>query len=482
VFLVSIAAFALGAFSQTRRTAPLVVVGVAIGALTMTKVNTGGLLAVAVVFGLVVGSRGVPRWLRIVVATLAAIAPVVLLSQRIFETWVGVLAVLVIGAIAALIVSMSIDLLPLTLRPLLPIALGAAAAILVSFSFPVLTGTPLTDEVHGVLVRPLTFANSFTIPATIHFDWLTFVFAAAAISAAVVFRSMSTDAVRANSSWTHAALAALAVWVLGLGVMFWQDWETATWLPGLVALPALAYCCATTESSRLALRLLVPVAVLQILLVYPVAGSQVVWGTVALVVPCAIALALGVDRSRVWRDAGRLRRGAAAGALCIALVVVSGPSSASPLGLWKGYVKGDALGLPGAGMIRVDPDVESTSFGVLGAIPLPNLVPNIREVVRALRANCDTFYGVPNLNSFYVWSGLPPMTGMLANGGPDGLTSSQQQQIIDAFRAREAAHERVCVLRDGTLNELEPGPLADLLNQYRKAVATVENYSISTRF
>jgi hypothetical protein len=112
----------------------------------------------------------------------------------------------------------------------------------------------------------------------------------------------------------------------------------------------------------------------------------------------------------------------------------------------------------------------------------PTVAATIQGVSRQLRKHCDTFYGVPNLNSFYIFSGLPAVTGMVANGGPAGLTASQQLQVAKALQEKESGGARVCILRDGSVTALAPGPLTDVLNLYAKPVATVGNYTISRRF
>ena len=75
VFLVSVVAFELSSYAATRRTAHLVGIGLATGAAVMTKVNAGGLVAIAVLFVFVVGNKRTPRWMQIVVAVLVAPLP-----------------------------------------------------------------------------------------------------------------------------------------------------------------------------------------------------------------------------------------------------------------------------------------------------------------------------------------------------------------------------------------------------------------------
>jgi hypothetical protein len=233
-------------------------------------------------------------------------------------------------------------------------------------------------------------------------------------------------------------------------------------LPAIVLLPAAAICADTSESLRFALRATVVVAILQVLVAYPVAGSQVGWATVAMVVPCAIALAAGIDRFSVWRDSGRLVRGVATAVLCLVLVIASG---VWPPDVWSTYHDNTKLALPGAGLMRIEAQDAA----------------KVHAVVKQLRAHCDTFYGVPNQNSFHIFTGLPAVTGMVANGGPAGLTQGQQQQVVDALRAQFAAGKRVCILRNGFQKVPAPGPLTRELKKYRAVVAKVKNYTIARR-
>ena len=80
--------------------------------------------------------------------------------------------------------------------------------------------------------------------------------------------------------------------------------------------------------------------------------------------------------------------------------------------LWKSYADSTKFDLPGTGLMRIDPTVAA----------------NVQQAVKLLRAHCDTFYGVPDLNSFYIFTGLPPVTDMLANGSPIGLTASSSNK------------------------------------------------------
>jgi hypothetical protein len=460
VLLVAVMTFEVSSYASRPRTVHLVTIGIALGALLMTKINVGGLAGVALVFGLVVGSRITPKRIQILVGVATACVPVALVFQNIVLPWVDTLAVLVVGTIVGMWIIMSIDPITLARWRVFPIAVGAAATIVCCLAYPLFLGTHLSDELRGVFIRPLSLPNALIVPANVGLDWLTVVVAVAAVGLAVVFRSLSRESIGAQAPWTHGALAAVSLWVFGIGVQSEiSNWAVARWLPILVAVPALAFCCSSPEPVRLALRLLVPLAALQVLLVYPVAGAQLAWGTVAMFVPCAIGLATGLDGSRIWRELGWLKQAGVAVFGCVALLA----TTAWPTTVWDSYSKLSPLDLPGAGLIRIDPAVAST----------------LRDAVAALRTDCDTFYGSPNLNSFYIFTGLPPLTGMVANGGPRGLTTDQQQQVVDALHERTAAGKRVCILRDGTVTATSGGPLQNELDQYLKTVATAGNFTVS---
>jgi hypothetical protein len=120
--------------------------------------------------------------------------------------------------------------------------------------------------------------------------------------------------------------------------------------------------------------------------------------------------------------------------------------------------------MPGTGLMRVNPDIAEL----------------VHVVTRELRANCDTFYGVPNENSYYIFSGLPAVTGMVANGGPAALTIDQQAQVAKVLQNKAGTHERVCILRDSSQPIVPPARRLDrVLNEYSRVVATIGPYSIS---
>jgi hypothetical protein len=304
-----------------------------------------------------------------------------------------------------------------------------------------------------------------TIPATVRVNWVTIVLTLSVLLLAISRPDSRSPTWLAQFRWPHAALAVTGLWLLGLGTLDRAS-NFAGWLPAIVVLPALVFIADARPGVRLALRFLVPLAVLQVLHAYPVAGAQVGWATVAMTVPCAIAIAAGLERHASWRDMGALPAALATGSLCLLLVLAGG---SWPPALWKSYTAQPVLGLPGTTFMRVDAERARV----------------LRTVTAALREQCDTFYSAPGLNSFYIFSGLPPPTGLLANW-PGVLDAAQQREVLSRLRAAERANARVCILRDVSrssewLAGYGSGPLRAILTDYDAVIARVGPYTISVR-
>jgi hypothetical protein len=156
----------------------------------------------------------------------------------------------------------------------------------------------------------------------------------------------------------------------------------------------------------------------------------------------------------------------ATGSLCLLLVLATG---SWPPAVWKTYTNQPVLDLPGTTFMRVDAERARV----------------LRTVTAALREQCDTFYSAPGLNSFYIFSGLPPPTGLLANW-PGVLDAAQQKEVLSRLRAAERANARVCILRDASrssewLAGYGSGPLRAILTDYDAVVTRAGPYTISVR-
>ena len=461
VLVLSVVAFELASYSANPRNLHLAIIGVAAGALVMTKLNAGGLVLLAVVAAFIVGNSTFPRQVRLSVAILASLGPIILVAQNLTLGWVATLLFVVLAAVAATFVVMSVDLLRVPKESLLWVAAGAAGSCAVSALFPLITGSSLSSVLTGVFIRPLDQSKQLIVASDIRVNWLTIVLTAGVAGAVVAFRAFSKQSTPSQRLWLHIALAGVGLWLLGVVPTLAPRLNpTAEWLPALALLPAIAYFARAPGQIRFVLRALVLLAALQILVAYPVAGSQVGWGTVAMTVPCAIAIAIGTHHITAWNEARRETKLLITACLCLALVFAS---TLWPPEIWKSYLALPKFGLPGTGLMRVDPSEQK----------------EVQAVAELLPANCDAFYSVPDMNSFYIFTGMPAFTGMLVDR-PDALTPKQQEQIAATLREKAAAHERVCILRDTAQVVVRtPGPLSKALRPYDKVIATVGGFTIS---
>ncbi|MDP9333525.1 MAG: hypothetical protein M3Q30_09485 [Actinomycetota bacterium] len=465
VLILAVLTYALSSYAVEPRHLTLLVAGGAVGAVTMTKVNVGLFAGVGMAVAFVVGNRNQPPLIRALVAGSAVLLPFVLIFQSFSETWAAVLAGMVSVSLLALVAVMTLDAVSLPRRAIVVATLGAVVTAATSVCWPLLTGTSLPALFEGVVTKPLRQVDLLTIPATVRVNWVVIVLTLSVLLLAVTRPDARSSTWLAYFRWPHAALAVAGLWLFGLGTLD-RATNFASWLPAIVVLPALAFVADAGPSVRLALRFLLPLAVLQVLHAYPVAGAQVGWATVAMTVPCTIAIAAGLERHASWREMNALPAALATGSLCLLLVLAAG---SWPPALWKTYTAQPVLGLRGATFIRVDAERARV----------------LRTVTAALREQCDTFYSAPGLNSFYIFSGLPPPTGLLANW-PGVLDVAQQKEVLSRLRAAERANERVCILRDVSrtsawLAGYGSGPLRAILTDYDAVIARAGPYAISVR-
>jgi hypothetical protein len=463
VLLLSILVYALASYSVKQRNHLLVIAGMATGALTMTKINIGIFAVAGLAVALVVGNSAYPRWFRSIIGAGAVLLPFVLMFQRISESGIATFAFLVGLSMLGTCVVMSVDAISLAPRGLIAAVSGFGAVVFVSLLWPLLSGTSPGALFTEVFVRPLQQVNILTILPVVGIQWFATLITALVVIAVSARRISVDQLLPPKSPIRYLALSAAALFVLGLGIDTFVRLGVfgtfGAWLPAIVLLPALALIADVPPRIRLALRLIVPIAILQVLHAYPVAGSQVEWATVVMFVPCAIALAAGMDGLRMWREASRAVRGFAVGSLSVVIALTAG---LWPLAVWVNYYDLSALHLPGAQLVRVDPQTGR----------------ELRLLTYVVKKNCDTFYSVPGLDSLYIYSGLPPPTGQLANW-PGALTNSQEQEVVSELSHLQATGKRVCIVRD--LNSpyyaWNPGgseanrPIGRFIRQYQRVIS-----------
>ena len=460
VLLLSILIYTLASYSVKQRNSLLVIAGMATGALTMTKINIGIFAVAGLAVALIVGNSAYPRWFRNIIGAGAVLLPFVLTFQRISESGIATFAFLVAVSMLGTCAVMSVDAIALAPRGVIAAASGFGAVVFVSLLWPLSSGTSPSALFTSVFIQPLQQVNLLTTLPVVRIQWFAILITALVVIAVSARRISVDQLLPPKSPIRYLALSAAALFVLGLGIDTFRVFGTfGAWLPAIVLLPALALIADVPPRIRLALRLIVPIAILQVLHAYPVAGSQVEWATVVMFVPCAIALAAGMDGLRMWREASRAVRGFAVGSLSVVIALMA---ALWPLAVWVNYYDLSALHLPGAQLVRVDPQ---------SGRPL-------RLLTYVVKKNCDTFYSVPGLDSLYIYSGLPTPTGQLANW-PGALTNAQEQEVVSELSHLQATGKRVCIVRD--LNSpyyaWNPGgseanrPIGRFIRQYQRVIS-----------
>jgi hypothetical protein len=478
VLLLSILVYALGSYSVHQRNGLLVVAGIATGALTMTKINIGIFAIVGLGFALIVGNSKYPKWLRSITGAGAALLPFVLMFQRISGSDIATFAFLVGGSMLAMCVVMSVDAVSLDPRGIVAAACGLGTIVFASLLWPLLTGTSPTALVKAVFIRPLQQVNLLASLPPVSIQWFSVLITVLAIVAISTKRIALERVLPAQSSIRYLVLSAAALFVIGQGFQLWfvgASKEFGAWLPSIVLLPALTLVIDVPPKVRLALRFIVPIAILQVLHAYPVAGSQTAWGTVVVFVPGAIALAAGMDRLSMWHVAHPALRGAVVGSFCLVGVLTAG---LWPPALWVSYHDLQPLRLPGTRFVRIDP-----KFG-----------QELRRLTSVVKKNCDAFYSVPGLDTLYIYTGLPTPTGQLANWA-GMLTDPEEREVVSELSRLQAAGKRVCIVRNLTspYYAWNPGgseasrPIGQYIQQYQRVITKINfgvfypEYSLSTK-
>ena len=399
-------------------------VGVAGAALLLTKINVGVFLFAGAgawwalhldekVFG--------PRVRACVVGGAMALMPIALMRTQLKLEWVGTFAAITAAAGSAAVLATARGADARTRwSDLTALAGGALAIALITFSAMRLQGSSPHALLEGWLLNPLRFPQAYSAQIKWRDGALMLGFVSFAIAA-----------------WTAARPSSFASRFVALGrvvaaAVFFYSWLTTSSLNthafalsyGLGAIWLFVMpldADRTTQPARAWLALLL---VPQALHAFPVAGSQISWGTF-LWVPLA---AIGVwDVVRVfsagWSPA-RQRLIAAAGAALVLATTVRCANYA-----WVGLTRlrdSDSLRLPGAESLRLP----------------ENFTTLLRVLSRNATAHADVLFSLPGMHSFHLWTDVPPPTTVNATHWFTLLTPAQQE----AIRARLEASPRSVVI------------------------------------
>ena len=433
-----------------------------LGALVaLTKINAGAFLVIAGGLWLLTGLRTgrLAPAARLAASALVVILPFALMRPLMERPWVPTFAlVTALGGLAAVMVAAA-DAgrrnLPRDLGIFIGSGLGCAALVVL---WSIHRGTTPAGLLHGVILDPLRHPGIYAFPVR----WRPLVVPVALLGLGLT----AAWTLRPRSDALLCVIACLRLGVaagFGLALMPWIGTSQAALalcygvpLAGLFALPLRPQDGLAEARVRAWLALLL---VLQSLQAFPIAGSQLNWGTflwVPLLV-LGVCEALEFLRERLpARRADALRLFPAAALLALGLA---------------------ALQLVQLARVARDRRADGVPLGLPGAenILLPAAISSALNVITInARAHADTLFSLPGAFSFNQWSGLP--TPNLRNVTHwFSLFGDEEQRALAA--ALDAKERPAFVLQRAQLSYLAEngfavrGPLvADLRQNYREAL------------
>lgn len=391
--------------------------------LVLTKVNVGLLFLTGTACVLLHCAAWPASWrhpARLIGTAGLLAAPWVLMGPRLAETWVLAFAVTACLALVAVPGVLRWDDSPVPLSCVMTAA-GAFVAIVGLIAIAVWSrGTPPGALWHAVFVAPLQHPTSFMVGL----PWPPGSWLVAAVSAGLAVRAGLKR--RKTGELTGFTRRLILLIRLGtVGVFLWHAalWPTLTGVSrflmwGLSLVPVFLVSAQRGPETREGVRFLVAcLALPQVLHAYPVAGSQMGWGSFLLLPLFAAGLhdawlALAEDRV-AWRS--RIPSVAwgvvlvATGAQ-VGLLVDTG---------WTRYAQSRPVGLPGAATLRPGDDARLTMR-----------LLTLNAVIHAER-----LFSYPGMYSYNLWSGVPTPTQRNATHWFWLLGDAEQQAIIDVLQA-----------------------------------------------
>lgn len=450
-----------------------VVAALAGAALAFTKINVGVFFLGAAFTWLAVNTTPAraARTLAWLVALGCAVLPYGLMHALFDASWVRIFAVVFTGGtLAALLAARA------AARPVVtPLLWGSFAGTLLGAglllgALTLARGTSLHGLIAGVLLEPMKHPGVYFLPMR----WEPGTTALAAGS--LVLAAWAT-----RSNWL--ADARFRSWVAGARLLV-----TAVFLctplqsTPLQIIPLSLFTGGTSYGVTLAWLFVVSlrdddhhaparawvalVLVFQVLHAYPVAGSQINWGTYLWVPLLALGMhdAAPLIRARL---AGWAAPATRAGMVIIAGVTLFMAGWLAKIG-WHRYAGNPRLDVPGAENLRLNGD--STYV--------------LRILNENLRVHADLLFSLPGLFSTNLWTDLPTPTLANATLWFSLLSDAQQHEIIDRLAAAPRAVllvERDVLVYLARTGFHPQGPLHDWLMANFDQAFTLDGYEVWLR-
>lgn len=464
--LVAGAALACTCVEGGRRRLALVALGFLAAAMLLTKINLGVylLLGLSLAIAPALPAGRAMRGLRVVLGFAAVLLPFLVLRAHLDLGWGRSYAAVASCAIdAALLFTWPrADRAELSMRDLLALVAALVASALAICLFVLARGTTMGGLVESVLLRALRFPKTFQLPAAIGTRHAAFACISLILAIGVLFAMRKRVSLGALGLALHAVKLVFAVFVVYCVILHQQTALIGFALPFAWIVLVPSPCDATPPPISFGRRALVLIAVLQTLVAYPVAGSQIVFASFLVVAVAAVAVS---DVLSAHASTRALTTWGSKTIVAVEMTVVL-----ACVALFANMAREDRqsiascvpLGLPGAEDLRLS----------------ERDVATYRWIAHNLSALSDTFVSEPGTNSLYLWTQRAPPTALNCFVWPILLDREEQQRIVDSI----APHPRACALRwRGWRGRTSDLPLMKYLVDEFEPVATCDAYTLFVR-
>ena len=436
--LVSFVALIGSTWDIAERPAAAAAVGAVGAAVALSKVNVGAFLLIAAVFWILMrstsGKSGYGRFVLysslvalpwVLMGSLTAL-PSALMGRPLAEQSSSVVHFALMFDIVIIGVFAAIESTPRTIvrsNALIALIIGSLVISIIVLILIVSRGTSLAGFISGVLLDPMK--HPAVIFHGVTWGWLSFTAALGALALAIGFYLRPCSRL-----FRHGIILGRS---LGIAVLLDLSVMPSYMAPvGLIyGLSVVALCAFPLSWDNSAIRdarfrqWIAILLVLQSLQAYPVAGSQMGWGTYLLVPLAVIAIKEAWDSGSSELTASMpLAIRHSLGVCLIAMI-----AARTLVGGVQKFNDGEWLGLPGA---------EHLSLPIKTVLTFRTLSENVR-------AHADQLFSIPGAFSFNLWTGVATPTLANATLWHRMLNSGAQAEII----ARLKDDPKAVIIRNG---------------------------------
>ncbi len=415
--VVAIGALVSVTFLQKNKSRSFVVTIAATTAVcALIKINVGGFVGLAAVtwWGIFVGpSIAGSRILRGLSWLMPLVIPAVLMHRHLHEPWGITFSLLMsVGLLSTFGLNRTSDFTSgISWSDLGIGAIVALAIVGLAFVGIGLSGTSWQGLWQGMISGPLAHADIYSHGP----NWRNGTLLLTVMSIGVLFTLQKSGYL--DSDWGKRVVFAVR---LGLVVTFviWGLTIPSQTVAGVMTIlfGSMGWLLLSTRLDHHSLRAsqswIAFLLLWQFLHAYPVAGTQLTWGTFLWIPLLLSSLANSIRSStRVLISQPWQFRSVSVGCGVLALILLGSQMRAAHFY----YRHSESLNLPGARLLRVPPGVGTA----------------LRINAANAALNADQLYSLPGSFSFNLWTGLPTPTSANTTHWVTLLSTEQQQEIVD---------------------------------------------------